>query len=339
MEVRIGLIGSGFMGRTNAETVSHYLPGARLVALAGGSRAKQLAADYNVAESPTVSALVSRQDIDAVFISSPHSEHADQAIAAAQHGKHILLDKPMATTVQKCDEIIQAASRAGVTLMIMFGQRFRLVNREAYRLISDGAIGRVMALHTYSLNSGGLESLPVWQRRPENLGTLFGHGVHNIDQIRWLTSNEISSVSARIQRDPLSGNEISTMAVFGLGQGAMATAWVSWAIPSPGFPHSGFSARVAGETGILDLDGYGVLRLGRNGEWKHIIEQAPIDFRGKGILDPVRLEAYAAQAREFLNSIVERRRPSVTGEDGRAAVAAALAAYQSSDEHRTIILD
>ena len=128
------------------------------------------------------------------------------------------------------------------------------------------------------------------------------------------------------------------MAVLGLRNGVIANVWVSWTIPSPNFPHSAFSARVVGDRGILELDAYGTLRLGRDGSWNLIAEQAPIDFRGKGMLDPVRMEAYAAQAKEFTTSIRERRRPSVTGEDGRAAVGIALAAYQSAKEQRTVVL-
>lgn len=338
-EIRIGIIGSGFMGRTNAETVTKYLPGARLVAVAGGSRASQLALDYEVESEPSASALFKRSDIDAVFISTPHSEHAAQAIEAAESGKHILLDKPMAVTVAECDRILDAARRANVKLMIMFGQRFRLVNREAHRLIEEAAIGRVSSIQACSLNSGGLAALPPWQSLPENLGSLFGYGVHSVDLIRWLTGQEVVTVSARIQREDSSGNEVSTMAVLGLKENVMATLWVSWAIPSPGFPHSSFSARVVGEKGLLDLDAYGTLRLGRDGEWTVIAEQAPIDFKGKGVLDPVRMESYAAQAQEFVASICENRQPSVTGEDGRAAVQIALAAYQSSEEGRTIHLE
>lgn len=338
-EIRIGIIGSGFMGRTNAETITGYLPGARLVAVAGGSRAAQLAADYQVKAEPNVSALIQRPDIDAVFISTPHSQHAAQAIKAAESGKHILLDKPMAVTVAECDGILEAVRRANVKLMLMFGQRFRLVNREAHRLIREGVIGRISAIQSFSLNSGGLAALPPWQSLPENLGSLIGHGVHNIDLIRWLTGQEIETVSARNQRDELSGNEVSTMAVFGLSEGAMTTLWVSWAIPPPGFPRSTFSARVVGEKGLLDLDAYGRLRLGCDGEWRVVAEQAPIDFKGKGMLDSVRLESYAAQGREFLASIREDRQPEITGEDGRAAVRIALAASQSSEENRTIHLE
>jgi predicted dehydrogenase len=338
-EFGIGVIGSGFMGRTNAETVSKYLPGARLVAIAGGNRAAQLAADYNVACEPSVAALLDRPDIGAVFISTPHSAHAENAIAAAERGKHILLDKPMAASVIECDRILEAARQSKVNLMIMFGQRFRTVNIEAHRLIRENAIGRITAIHSYALNSGGLAALPPWQSRPENLGTLFGHGVHNIDQIRWFTGDEVSTVAARVQREAPSNNEVSTMAALGLRGGAAATLWVSWTSSPPGFPNSGFSARVIGEKGMLDLDAYSYLRLGRNGAWETIAEQAPIDFKGKGMLDPVRLEAYAKQGTEFLNSIRERRRPSVTGEDGRAAVLVALAAYQSAAENRMVSLD
>jgi predicted dehydrogenase len=337
-EIRLGIIGAGFMGRTNAETITKYLPGARLVSIAGGSRAPQLAADYKVECDPDVDKLVHRADIDAVFISTPHSQHTPDAIAAANAGKHILLDKPMAASVAECDQILEATRRNNVNLMIMFGQRFRLVNREAYKLIREGAIGRIQAISACALNSGGLASLPPWQSLPENLGTFFGHGIHNIDQVRWFTSDEVATVAACVQREAPSNNEVSTMAVLGLRNGVMANVWVSWTIPSPNFPHSGFSARVVGDRGILDLDAYGTLRLGRDGSWSVIAEQAPIDFKGKGMLDPVRMEAYAAQGQEFLSSIRERRRPSVTGEDGRAAVEVALAAYQSAKERRTVIL-
>ena len=128
------------------------------------------------------------------------------------------------------------------------------------------------------------------------------------------------------------------MATLGMNDGSMATTWVTWAVAAPGFPGSGFSARVLGEKGAMDLDAYSELRLLRNGAWSTVVEQAPIDFKGKGMLDPVRLEAYTAQGNEFLNSIREDRDPSVTGRDGRAAVAVALAAYQSAAGQKTIHL-
>jgi predicted dehydrogenase len=337
-EVRIGIIGSGFMGRTNAETVTRYLDRARLVAIAGGSRAPALAAEYGVPCEPSVDALIARSDVDALLISTPHAQHAPQAIAAATHGKHILLDKPMATTVEECDRILEAVERAGVKLMIMFGQRFRICNMEAHRLIREGAIGKVRMIQELILSGGGLESLPKWQSRAENYGPFLGHAVHNIDRIRWLTGAEILTVSAQVQRDPATGNEVSTMALFSLSNGAMATLWESWNVAAPAFPRSASGAWISGESGNLDLDAYGELRLGRNNEWRVVAEQPPIDWKGDGMLSPVRMQSYQAQHQEFVNSILEDRAPSVTGADGRAAVEAAVAAYHSATEGRTIHL-
>ena len=337
-EVRVAIIGSGFMGRTNAETVTRYLRNARLVAVAGGSRAAALAAEYGVEAAPSVDAIWERRDIDAVLISTPHAEHCREAVAAAQSGKHILLDKPMATTVADCDRILAAVRAARVKLMIMFGQRFRTCNREAHRLIREGVIGPVRMIFELILNSGGLASLPPWQTLPENVGPFLGHAVHNIDRIRWLSGAEIASVSAQVQRDPLSGNEISTMALFSLTNGGMATLWESWDIPAPGFPRSASGAWIAGDRGVLDLDAYGELRLGTGGAWSVAAVQEPIDWKGQGMLSPVRMQAYQAQHQEFIDSILEDRQPSVTGADGRAAVQAAVAAYESAASGTTVHL-
>lgn len=334
----IGIIGSGFMGRTNAEAVTRYLRHAKLKAIAGGTRAPALAAEYDVDCEPMVETLLARPDIHAVLISTPHSEHAWQAIAAARCGKHILLDKPMATSVADCDRILEAVARTGVNLMIMYGQRFRTCNIEARRLIREGAIGRVRMILELILAGGGLASLPPWQSRPENFGPFLAHAVHNIDRIRWLTGCEITSVAAHVQRDPNSGNEVSTMALLGLTGGAMATLWESWDVPAPGFPRSGSGAWIVGETGNLDLDAYGQLRLGRGGEWTVVAEQAPIDWKGQGMLSPVRMRAYQLQHQEFIDSILEGRQPSATGADGRAAVEVAEAAYLSAAEGRTVML-
>jgi UDP-N-acetyl-2-amino-2-deoxyglucuronate dehydrogenase len=337
--IRLGIIGSGFMGRTNAETATRYLKNAELIAIAGGSRAEALAAAYGVAAETSVETLVARPDIDAVLISTPHAEHNWQALAAAAHGKHILLDKPMATTVADCDRILEATRKARVKLMIMFGQRFRICNIEARRLVREGAIGKVKMVLELILASGGLKSLPSWQSKPENIGPFIGHAVHNIDRIRWITGAEIASVSAHVQRDPETGNEVSTMALLSLTNGAMATLWESWDIPAPIFPRSASGAWIAGETGNLDLDAYGELRIARNGAWNVVTTQESIDWAGQGMLAPVRMQAYRTQHQEFIDSILEDRTPSVTGEDGRAAVAVAEAAYRSAAEGRTIHLD
>jgi len=330
-EIGIGIIGSGFMGRTYSETISKYCTRARLAAVTAGSRAEKLAKDYGMALEASTESLLSRGDVDAVFIATPHHLHFAEAVAAARAGKHMLIEKPMACSVADCDGVLEACKKARVWCSIAFTQRSRNCNIKAKQLIDEGAIGRIRHIEEVALNATGLVGLPKWQSDPENLGTLFGHAIHNFDRIRWLTRAEIRTVYARCGSiEPDVKVEGSSMVLMTLTDGTVASLWASFQVPKPSFPRSQFSCRIIGEKGLIDLDAYGELRVATDGEWKTVENQAPIDWQGKGFLDPVRLESYTRQCQDFIDAVVDRRPPAVTGWDGRQAVAAALAAYQSS---------
>ncbi|MFP6586453.1 MAG: Gfo/Idh/MocA family oxidoreductase, partial [Pirellulaceae bacterium] len=142
---RIGIVGSGFMGRTHAEA-TRRAPGAKLVAIAGGTRAVGLAADYGVSCEESVEALINRDDIDAIVISTPHHLHFSQAMDAASNQKHCLVEKPLATNVTDCDALISAFSNADLILAVGYHQRFRESNATVKRLLAEGAIGRVRCI-------------------------------------------------------------------------------------------------------------------------------------------------------------------------------------------------
>lgn len=337
--IGVGIIGSGFMGRTYAETIAKHCAQAQLRAVAGGSRAEKLAADYGLACEGSPEELVERPDVDAVFITTPHEAHAGQALACAVAGKHVMLEKPMACSVSECDRIIAACRAAGVQCSVAFTQRFRRCNLRAKALLDSGELGRVRQIMEWEFFSGGAGAFPKWQSEPQNLGVLFGYGVHNLDRIRWLTGAEIRTVYAKClplaEGSPVEG---SSMLVMTLSDGTLACQWNSAQIPPPGFPRTQFSCWLVADGGLLDLDAYGELRVGREGSWEVLERQEPIDWQGKGFLDPVRLESFARHANEFLDAIAERRPCPITGWDGRQAVAAALAAYESARSGREVTL-
>ncbi|NLX21786.1 MAG: Gfo/Idh/MocA family oxidoreductase [Phycisphaerae bacterium] len=338
-KIGIGIIGSGFMGRTYAETISRYCSRAKLRAVACGSRAGQLAQDYGVPLESSAEALIARDDVAAVFIATPHHLHAEQALAAAAAGKHILLEKPMACTVADCDAIIEACRSANAWCTIAFSQRTRQCNIKAKQLIDDGVIGRILQMQELSLVATGLAGLPKWQSDSENLGTLFGHAIHNFDRIRWFTGSEIRTVYAKCGSiEPGTRVEGTSMVLMSLTDGATAHLWESFQVPKPSFPRAQFGTWIIGERGLIDLDAYGELRVAMDGQWKVEATQAPIDWAGKGFLDPVRLESYTLQCQDFIDAIADRRPPAVTGWDGRQAVAAALACYESSRTGKEIVL-
>src|SRR5579871_989828 len=106
--VGMGVIGSGFMGLTYSEAIARHVRGAKLVGVAGGRRAAELAREYGVWEAPSVDDLLYRPDVQAVVLATPDQHRRDLTIAAAAEGKHVLAEKPMAPTVADCDAMIAA---------------------------------------------------------------------------------------------------------------------------------------------------------------------------------------------------------------------------------------
>jgi predicted dehydrogenase len=340
--VNVGMIGSGFMGRTHSETTSKYIANAKPVAIAGGTRAPRLAQEYGVSVEKNPEALVKRKDVDAVFINTPHASHAEYTILAAENGKHVFVEKPMATTLKDCDAMIKACEKAGVNLMVGYFQRFRKSNALAKKAIDEGKIGRVFMVRETHLSVNGIKSLPKWQCLQENLGTLIGYGCHSIDKILWWIDgwNMVESVFASCgtfrENTPI---ETSSMVIIKFRNDVTASIWSVYECPPPGYPASGFRAWVMGMNGLLDVDGYGEIRLGTGDSWETLYVQPKVDWSTpNAMLSKTRLEAYADCGQEFIDSIIQERKPSIPGEQGRLTTEIALAAYKSSKTGQAIKL-
>lgn len=328
----VGILGAGFMSRTYAEIIHRHIDGARLLGVACGSRAAQLAADYNIECFDTVEAMLAAPGLDVVIIATPHAQHFAAARAALLAGKHIVLEKPMTTRLEDADELLRLAAAKQLQLTIMFGQRYRICNIAARRIIQSGELGALRHIESFHVVGDGMRAVPRWQLLPENIGILIGHGIHNFDQVRWFTGSEITSVIAQCgSLDPQSQVEGTSQVLLNTDVGCTASIFCSFELPAPGFPRTQFGARLAFESGLLDLDAYGELRMARaGGPWEVLATQPAVDWHGKGFLDPVRLESYRDLLRDFFLSIHQGTPPPITGWDGRQALAGALAAYAAS---------
>ena len=160
MSVGFGLVGSGFMAHTYAQSLAKHVPDGHLVAVAEGTRAPALAAEYGVDRSPDMAALLARDDVDAVLICTPHSTHLPLTEAAAAAGKHVYIEKPMAVTLADCDAMIAACRDARVLLDVNHVTRHRASPVAAKGLIDDGSIGELRIVRVLSLG----DRLP--HRRP-----------------------------------------------------------------------------------------------------------------------------------------------------------------------------
>ena len=153
-KLRVGIIGSGGIAR--AQHIPNYQrhPRAEVIAVADvNEQAARLAADqYGIPHVYTDYAdLLARDDVDAVSVATPPNAHYEPVVAAANAGKHILCEKPMALSVAQCDEMISAARAAGVRLMVGYQPRFGTTWQAVRRLIDEGAIGTPHGLNIISV--------------------------------------------------------------------------------------------------------------------------------------------------------------------------------------------
>jgi predicted dehydrogenase len=329
-EIGIGIIGSGYMGRTYAECVARYNRGAHLVAVAGGSRAPGLASDYGVDAEPSVEALLLRSDVSAVIITSPQSAHCEQTLATAAHGKHVLVEKPMATSTAECQQMIDACRSAGVALSVIKPWRYRGSTKGLYECVQRGDIGDVRMISLWWLYPRIPFIGKPWFRDAKEGGLFLDAGSHCFDYLRWIAGAEPTRLFAQLcTYNADSETPRSSMTTLGFANGVMASLWLSYEVPAPGWEDTDFRARVVGATGNLDAHGYGVLQIGRGDAWETLYEQGAMDFINRP-LERVRLEAFFDMTQDFIDALRDGRQPPVTGEDGLAAVAMVEAGYRSS---------
>jgi predicted dehydrogenase len=340
-DLRIGLIGSGRMGLTYAECLTRHTTGARLIAVCGGTRAPGLARRYGVAYEPTLDHLLERGDVDVVLVATPHSRHQEHVVRAAAAGKHVLVEKPMAISTAQCDAMIAACQNAGVTLGVVQTARYTAPARAARRLIAEGRIGEVRMLQLSWLEAGYSPAAPEsensWVSDPAEGGAFLDAGVHAFDLVRWLARSEPRQLFGRALTylaEPLP--YLSGMAEVVFVNGAMASVWISFELPKPGFPEHTMRTRVVGSAGVVDLDSYGKLQVGDAAGWRLLVERAPYDMLD--LTHPARLEQFIAQTQDYIDALRDGREPPVGGADGRAAVALVEACYRSTASGQSILL-
>ena len=285
------------------------------------------------------------------MITTPHHVHVSEALAAIETGKHVLVEKPLATTIADCDRILEAGARRGVVVAVGYHQRFRVNNRSARELIRAGDIGRLLAfqismplpISAMQADSGFGPSWRWWND-PESLGHIINGGPHAIDLLRWFFGSEVAAVSAFCRT--FSDNvpvERTTVALVELSAGAVGTVFSTCELPPPNFPGEEFRLRFMGDRALIDLDPYGELRIndgGPGGGWRTVSVQPPVGHLASAtILNPIRMQSFSDQLRAFAHAVQGEPLVAGTGEDGRAGVAACLAMLEASRTGRVVRLD
>ena len=330
MTVRVGVIGTGFMGRTWTEVATNHVDETQVVAVTGGRRAESLARDYGVTTEPSPDALLARPDIDLVVVATQPDSHEQYVVAAGKAGKHVLVEKPMTLSVAAADAMVAATEGNGLVLAVCSQHRFRSSPVAALDLIKRGEIGDVRMVRAQGVITQDEEAYP-------DNDPWYDMGSHIVDVLRAIVDSPATTAFGRqVDFDPgrLPVHK-STLAVYGFESGAMAQVWISYELPAPGLG-SMVNYLITGSTGMINLDSYGKVQLGRGDGWTVAFEQPPFDPNNAN--DPVRLRAYADEMRDVIHAIQTGTKPLVNGTWGRNGVEMLDAVRLSAERSETMSL-
>lgn len=315
MAVRLGVIGAGIIAKSFMEAAPDVadLEVAVICDIAEDA-VRALAEPLNIAWETGYRSVLQDDSIDALYIALPHHLHETVTIAAAEAGKHILLEKPMANSLEEADRMLAAQRRAGVKLMIGFTHRFHSELESAKRLIDAGELGR-LTLAVDVMTTGGVIPGWFWQKSQAGGGVLHVNGAHSFDRLRWLMGSEIVEVFAYADTyDPRKTVEDSTVVALRFANGAMGTTVHNW-VTDVGLPFK-CDLDIHGTAGAIRIDSWNSLEFSNAGHtW---VQRRQRD------------DMFQKEIGEFVSAILEDREPCVTGEDGRRSLACVKAAYESA---------
>ena len=324
MSMRLGVLGAGIIAETFMEAAPD-VPGLDVAVICdiAADAARKLADAHNIPTATDFRAVLADETIDAVYIALPHHLHEEATIAAAEAGKHILLEKPMANSLAEADRMLAAQKRAGVKLMIGFTHRFHSELQTAKRLIDAGELGQ-LTLALDVMTTGGALPAWFWRKSQAGGGVLHVNGAHSFDRLRWLMGAEIVEVFAYAQTyDARKTVEDSAVVALRFANGAMGMTVHNW-VTDTGLPFK------------CDLDIHGAEGAIRIDTWNSLeFSNAHHTWRQRRERD----DMFEKEIGEFVTAIAEDREPCVTGEDGRSSLACVQAAYESARTGKPVRLD
>jgi 1,5-anhydro-D-fructose reductase (1,5-anhydro-D-mannitol-forming) len=334
-----GIISTGRHAQAKIAPAIHAAAGATLVAVCSSNRqrAEAFAEQHGaLAAYSAVEDLVGDSRVEAVCIASPNALHASQTLIAARAGKHVLTEKPMATTLDDAMAMMRACREHGVKLGVGFHLRQHPGHIEARRLLNRGLIGRVaLAQGQWGFGVRGQTMPPPrpelqkWWDEPEMIGgasTMMGTGVHVVDLLRFLLGQEVRQVVAvadgQTARQPLEQLLVLSLR---FEEGVIATVTCGRRLPDS---RNDFS--LYGSHGRIS--GLATLAEGRQGQLEVVSET---ENRTEAYAtDP--LANYVDEIVDFQQALAVDREPAATGLDGLRVVQVTLAMITSAREGRAV---
>lgn len=322
-EVKIGVIGVGRIGRLHVQNLQSSVPRASVISVSDVSQQalESVSKEFGVAQATTdYRVLLENEDIDAVVICSPTDTHDRLIIEAAESGKHVFCEKPIALDLQRIDRALEAVKKSGVKLMVGFNRRFDPSFRKARELVLSGAIGRP---HVVRITSRDPQPPPLSYVKVSG-GLFLDMTIHDFDMIRYVSGREVKSVSA-------AGGCLIDPAIGDAGDIDTAVVTLRFDDGTFGVIDNSRQAVYGYDQRIEVLCSDGCVMVGNPtptevvvADHKSVSGDRPLHFFVERYRD-----AFVEEMRHFVDCILNDQEPIVGGDDGRIAVQLAYAANES----------
>jgi scyllo-inositol 2-dehydrogenase (NAD+) len=330
--IRCAVLGLGRLGYWHAENVATQVKGAQLVCVADPveGQAEKVARELNVQKwTKESSDVFTSPDIDAVIIATPTSTHADMIKEAAQHGKHIFVEKPLTRYVEEAAEIIETIRKNGVMCQVGFMRRFDPAYVEAKRRILAGDIGKPIYFKAVSRDPGS----PPPEFIKNSGGIFLDMSIHDYDIARFLMGAEVTSVSAHgnvlVHEFMKEYNDVDQAITYLTFDSGAAGDIEGSRNASYGYDIRGEVVGTEGTLVIGSLRYHDVQILTSNGSTHDIIPAFPQRFR----------DSYLHEMEHFIDCLRKGEKPSVTEVDGKIALEIAAAATQAFETGKRVHLN
>jgi len=338
--VHVGLIGAGNISDTHARAL-RAMSGVEIVGVYAPTlaRAEAFAARYGGAPHDSLERLLAQHPLDLVVIGTPSGMHADQGIAAAARGLHVLVEKPIDVTTARTDALIEAAARAGVTLGVIFQDRLKPDVRRLKALVDAGRLGtpilanaRVKWYRPPSYYEGSR-----WRgtRALDGGGALMNQGVHTVDLLLWLFGPVRQVFARTITGLHAIEVEDTAVAVLEFANGAVGTLEAA----TSAYPGYSRQLELTGSNGTVRLDGDDLVAIdlkdARDAETPTAPAAVTASAASPVVADPT---AHVRVFEDFVSAVARGAAPACDGPGGRHSVALIEAIYQSARTNQRVDL-
>lgn len=341
--VKVAILGAGFISDIHFESYHRFVANAEVVAVYTRDlqKAKAFAEKHHIPQYyDSVDDCIERSGCDVVDICLPNYLHAEATLKAAAAGKHIIIEKPLAVTLEEADAMIEACKKAGVKLMYAEELCFAPKYERVRQMVKEGAIGDIYMLKQSEKHSGP-HSDWFYDVNLSGGGVLMDMGCHGIAWFRWMLNNEkvksvYASMSTVLHKDRTKGEDNSVL-IIEFANGVTGVVENSWAK----FGGMDDKSEVYGTGGVVYADlfmGNAAISYSKNG-YGYAMEKADTTVGWTfTIFEEVFNQGYPHELKHFIDCVQHDQQPLVTGEDGRAVLEIIYAAYASAAQGKKIEL-